>query len=71
MHQAVFPMEKDNMMRDFKSPGTAGVMAEGFRTYYNFIMPHQALNGLTPAQVASIDLNIEQNKWLSLLEKSV
>jgi hypothetical protein len=30
-----------------------------------------ALNGLTPAEVANINLHLEENKWLSLIRKSV
>ena len=31
---------------------------DGFRIYYNFIRPHQSLNGKTPAQEANIDLKL-------------
>lgn len=60
--------ERDKVMRGFKSPETAKLMAEAFRTYYNFLRTHQALNGLTPSQMAGIDLNLGQNKMLGLLE---
>jgi len=43
---------------------------EGFRAYYNFIRPHQALNGKTPAEEAGIDLNLKENKWFSLIRKA-
>jgi transposase InsO family protein len=59
--------ERDKVMRGFKSPRTAGIMAEGFRTYYNFIRPHAALGGLTPAQRAGINLNLGTNPTLQLL----
>jgi hypothetical protein len=54
-----------------KSKVTANKLTEGFRTCYNFIRPHQALNGLTPSQVANIELNPDRNKWLSLLKQSL
>jgi hypothetical protein len=44
---------------------------DGFKIYYNFIRPHQALNGLTPAEMANLNLNLGQNKWLSLIQQSV
>jgi len=44
---------------------------DDFRIYYNFIRPHQALNGKTPAEVANLDLNLGQNKWLSLIKQAV
>jgi hypothetical protein len=38
--------------------------------YYNFIRPHQALKGKTPAKAAGIGVDGE-NKWIGLLEKSI
>jgi len=43
---------------------------DDFRIYYNFIRPHMALNGKTPAQKVGIELTSEENKWLSLIKKS-
>jgi transposase InsO family protein len=43
---------------------------DDLRVYYNFIRPHGALNGKTPAQKAGIELASEENKWLSLIKKS-
>jgi hypothetical protein len=39
--------------------------------YYNFIKPHQGLNGKTPAEVAGINLELKGNGWLDLIKKSV
>ena len=63
--------ERDKVMRGFKSKATAKELTEGFRTYYNFIRPHMSLNNLTPSQVANIDLQLERNRWLSLLRQSL
>jgi len=44
---------------------------EGFDIYYNFIRPHMALNDKTPAEKAGLSLNLDQNRWLSLLLQSL
>ncbi len=41
---------------------------EGFRLFHNFVRENSKL-GMTPAQAANINLT-ENNKWLSLLQKS-
>jgi transposase-like protein len=58
--------ERDKVMRGLKSIQTAQNFIDAHRAYYNFIRPHSAL-GMTPAQAAGIDLNLGQNRWLSLL----
>ena len=62
--------ERDKVMRGFKTEPSAQQILEGFRAYYNFIRKHQSLNGKTPAEMANIDLNLEGNKWLSLIKKA-
>jgi hypothetical protein len=57
-------------MRGLKTERTAKTMTEGYRAYYNFIRPHQALNGKTPAEKANIDLELGNNRWLSLIKES-
>lgn len=63
--------ERDKVMRGFKSRVTAKQLSDGFRIYYNFIRGHMALDGLTPSEVANIDLNLNRNRWLSLLRQSL
>jgi len=45
-------------------------MIDGNRIYYNFIRPHMALSGKTPAEKAGIDLQLEDNRWESLIRRS-
>jgi len=45
-------------------------MSEAIRVAYNFIRPHTALNGKTPAETAGIDLQLEDNRWKSLIEQA-
>jgi len=44
---------------------SAKTFAKGFAAYYNFIRPHVALNGNTPAQAANV--TPDKNTWLSLI----
>ena len=62
--------ERNKVMRGLKDKETASTIMEGQRIYYNFIRPHQALNGNTPAQEAKMDLELENNKWLSLVKRA-
>lgn len=41
-----------------------------FKIYYNYLRPHEALNGKTPAQVAGINLDF-QERWATLLSNSL
>ena len=38
--------------------------------FYNFLRPHMALNGQTPAQAAGIDLRLEGNRWMALIREA-
>jgi len=62
--------EREKVMRGLKTEGTAKTMIEGYRAYYNFIRPHQALKGKTPAEIANIDLDLGTNKWKTLIRKA-
>jgi transposase-like protein len=63
--------ERTKVMRGFDSDSTASGRMQGYRLYYNFIRPHTALNGQTPAQAANLDLELGQNKWKSMIAQSV
>jgi len=63
--------EFDKVRRNFKRVKTLEEWNENYRLYHNFIKKHMALNGLTPSQVANINLPLENNRWLSLLKLSV
>jgi len=44
---------------------------QGHKLYYNYIKPHESLYGQTPAKYAGIDLELGNNKWESLLYRSL
>jgi transposase-like protein len=61
--------EREKVMRAMDNPASAQALMDRYRVYYNFIRPHMALGGLTPAEVANINLRLEENKWLDLIKK--
>jgi hypothetical protein len=60
--------EREKVMRGLKTEETPIIPMQDI--YYNFIRPHQALEGKTPAEKAGIGIE-EQNKWLGLIKKSL
>ncbi len=63
--------ERDKVMRGLKSNKSARIIHNGIKDYYNFIRPHQGLDGKTPAEVAGIEMGLNDNRWLSLLRMSM
>lgn len=63
--------ERTKVMRGFDTDPTANQTMQGYRLYYNFIRPHMALDGETPAQAAKLDLQLGRNKWKSMIAQSV
>jgi transposase-like protein len=57
--------ERTKVSRGWKTGKTP--IAEGQRIHYNFVKPHQALEGITPAQTSGMTVE-GQNKWLALLK---
>ncbi len=41
----------------------------GMQIYHNYVRPHEALEGKTPAEVAGIKVEGE-NKWLTLIQNA-
>jgi transposase-like protein len=62
--------ERLKVMRGLDHDESAKTMLEGNRIYYNYLRPHQALNGKTPAEKAGIDLQLEGNKWEELIKRA-
>jgi hypothetical protein len=55
-------------MRGLKTTDTATL--DGQRVYYDYIRPHKALDGKTPAEAAGIELELDENRWESLIKRS-
>ena len=62
--------QRNKVMRGLDEEPTAQTMMDGNRIYYNFLRPHMALNGRTPAEVAKVSLELGQNRWESLIRQS-
>ncbi len=60
--------ERSKVMRAIKKPDSAFI--EGQRIYYDYLRPHTALDGKTPAQAAKIELGLADNRWSSLIKKA-
>ena len=54
-------------MRALKTDETP--IIEGHRLFYNFIKPHESLDGKTPSEKAGI--KIDGNKWETLMKTSL
>jgi transposase-like protein len=61
--------ERVKVQRGWKSMKTP--IAEGQRIHYNFVKPHMALEGQTPAERAGLFEASGQNKWMELLRKTM
>jgi len=66
---SIHTKDKEKVMRGLDHEDSAQTMLDGMRIYYNFIRPHMALNGKTPAEKAKIS-KLGNNKWKSLIKKS-
>jgi len=51
--------ERTKVMRGLKDAKTALAFTDGFLAYYNFIRPHYALGGQTPAEAAGIKYDVK------------
>ena len=60
--------ERVKVQRGWKSMQTQ--IAEGQRIQYNFVKPHMALQGQTPAENAGIGIKAK-DKWLELIKASL
>ena len=59
--------DRTKPMRGLKSFESTKALLEGYTIHYNYVRPHQSLNGKTPAQVARMDA---PDNWKSLIEQA-
>ena len=59
--------DREKTMRGLKKVGTK--VLPGMQIYHNYIRPHEALNGKTPAEACGIVVEGE-NKWMTLIQNA-
>jgi hypothetical protein len=59
--------DREKVTRSFKKMDTP--ILKGDQIFHNFIRPHMALDGRTPAEAAGIQVK-GKNKWLTLIENA-
>jgi transposase-like protein len=59
--------DREKVMRGLKRTDTP--ILKGYQLFHNFIRPHEALKGQTPADLAGIKVNGE-NKWITLIQNA-
>jgi putative transposase len=59
--------EREKTTRGLKKNNTT--MLSGFQLYHNFIRPHMALDGKTPAEACGITIE-GKNKWITLIQNA-
>jgi transposase-like protein len=62
--------QRNKVMRGLDDEATAQTMMDGLQVYYNFLRPHMALDGKTPAQKAKLVSETENVNWASLIKKA-
>lgn len=63
--------ERTKVQRGEQNEETTKTIMTGMKNYHNFVRPHSALDGKTPAEVAGIDLGLGERKWEELIRQSV
>ncbi len=63
--------ERTKVMRSLDSSVGAQEIVAGLQTYYNYIRPHMGINGMTPAQMANIPINLMGNRWETMIGLAV
>lgn len=59
--------QREKVMRTLERPDTS--ILTGMQLFHNYIRPHEALKGKTPASAAGIEVEGE-NKWLTIIQNA-
>jgi hypothetical protein len=61
------PRDRERVMRTLEKSDTP--ILTGYQLFHNYIRPHEALEGETPAEVAGIEVK-GHNKWLTIIQNA-
>ena len=59
--------DREKVMRSLKKADTP--IIAGYQIYHNYIRPHMALDGMTPADKAGIEIR-GKNKWIAIIQNA-
>ena len=59
--------DREKTMRGLKKRRTA--ILSGYQIFHNYICPHEALGGKTPADASGIEIQ-GNNKWITLIQNA-
>jgi len=59
--------DRERVMRTLEKPETP--ILTGMQIYHNYVRPHEALDGRTPAEAAGIRVE-GKNKWLTIIQNA-
>lgn len=59
--------DREKVMRGLKEKDTP--ILPGYQIYHNFMRPHEALKGKTPAEACGIEV-VGDNKWITLIQNA-
>jgi putative transposase len=59
--------DREKVMRGLKVTDTP--IVKGYHIFHNFIRPHEALKGKTPAEACGIEV-VGDNKWITLIQNA-
>ena len=59
--------DRENVMRGVKREDSP--ILKGYEMFHNYLRPHMALNGRTPAEACGIEV-LGPNKWITLIQNA-
>jgi hypothetical protein len=59
--------DREKVMRGLKTTSTP--ILKGYQIFHNYLRPHEALEGKTPAEACGIKVE-GKNKWLTLIQNA-